>query len=119
MTRKHFATAGWLLAVSLSFVLEDPEAAAAWAGSLASHDQNGWVVGSITGHWARRDGEAAVTWLESLDAATRQPEVYRAAFEGWADKNPAAASEYLANMPQSPARDQSIIGLALLLEHDK
>ena len=36
----------------------------------------------------------------------------RSAFGDWEDRDPAAATQYLANMPQSPQRDSAISGFS-------
>jgi len=130
------AQAGFVRDVIGSWLDRDPNAAAAWAlenkdpAGLAiclakapgkvdenqlrrdfaalgpgSQDSRSQLAGMLSEKLADRDLNGALDWAASLPPA-EQAAAQAAAGKVWVEKDPAAASEWLTNLPAGTARDQ-------------
>ncbi|MFT5191863.1 MAG: hypothetical protein ACI957_004908 [Verrucomicrobiales bacterium] len=61
---------------------------------------------------AGTDPQATLDWLGSLDNDTHQGAAHYHTFDTWLGNDLTAASEYIAQMPESYQRDEAISGLA-------
>ena len=111
----HLKTAA-LRRIATDYVDENPGGAADWAETMIDQDHGPRVIHEVSDEWAERDPAAAVAWLETLQDGEAKSAGMSAALAEWVKRgDPMEASKYLANMPQSPERDQAVGGFAEIL----
>lgn len=94
----------------------DPNAAIAYITQMQDNPQRDNLIQTTLGNWARfGDSNAALTWAnDNLTGATRDNAV-NSVLNRLVDENPMAAASYVAQMPDSPSRNNLVQNMAQTL----
>jgi hypothetical protein len=93
--------------VAEAFVRGDPLEAARWIEVHAEGDYAADAVRRVALELARHDPMEAIHWANGLSHQSRNEAIQEAVHQ-WTRSDPVAASEYLADMPSSSARDVAV-----------
>ncbi|MGK0186277.1 MAG: hypothetical protein ACI9R3_002060 [Verrucomicrobiales bacterium] len=93
--------------VAEALVRGDPLEAARWVEAHAEEDYAADAVRRVALELARNDPMEAIHWANGLSDQSRNKALQEAVHH-WTTSDPVAASEYLADMPSSSARDVAV-----------
>lgn len=101
----------WLASTAQSYARANPQAAAAWVGTLRGDAEYARAASTVAMHLAAVDAPAAARLLET---AGFEPGGVRGALRTvaneWARKDPAAAAQWSTRLPEA-ARDEALSGV--------
>ncbi len=103
--------------VAESYVRSDLEAAKDWVAGYADQEFARRAIDEVARGLAADDPESAIAWADSLPEETRG-DVYSETMRTWTRDDALAASEYLATMEPSPARDAAVSSFATSLDRE-
>ena len=70
--------------------------------------------------WADRDFEAAREWVQGHEQLDAIAPAVRPMVATWANRNARAASEWIGQLPDSPAKQQAVVGLVgMMINEDQ
>ncbi|MES2705405.1 MAG: hypothetical protein V4726_02270 [Verrucomicrobiota bacterium] len=98
-------------AIANQYSRTDPAKAAEYIKQYAGEEWASNAIGDVTGSLARKNPEEAMKFAASIQGGN-QTNAYREAVQEWTRQDATAASTYVNQMTQGPARDSSAAALA-------
>jgi hypothetical protein len=112
LQQSNMVTSSMLSAVGGTWAEQDPEAAAIWAGGLATSGSRRTASLAVASEWARQNPQEAAEFFAEEVAGPEGRDLATVIADVWGTSDPASTADWLSGLPSGPIRDQAAGTLA-------